>query len=236
MKTKQAYQIKATIEGKSWETKSTVLTADNEAEARAKAINVLYLKDEHKIDIEPVIVYSSDSKLTSDNYPYGRLKTTAFFSVEYNKKGSRTTFQTICPKSGRTNKEKHSTYYTVILPIKKENNYIDFCGYLDFNGTESINKGIQFMTDFYELFTIEEIKSITISIIGMCQVNTKAMVIYSGSNFEDLKPLINDQIKNLCTIAKTGENLFFNSYFDLSAIEATKKPNYNPFKTVQYSI
>jgi hypothetical protein len=36
-----------------------------------------------------VVVYNSAEKLTSDDYPYGR-RTTALFSVEYNKRGART--------------------------------------------------------------------------------------------------------------------------------------------------
>jgi hypothetical protein len=38
-------------------------------------------------------VYNSAEKLTSNDYPYGRLRTTAYFSVEYNRKGMRTVFK-----------------------------------------------------------------------------------------------------------------------------------------------
>ncbi len=49
-----------------------------------------------------------------DNYPYGRLKATATFALEFNpKKGFRHLFQTINPKNGRVNKPKMSTYQPV---------------------------------------------------------------------------------------------------------------------------
>jgi hypothetical protein len=230
MKAQNAFLIRASIEGKSWETKGTALTANSEAEAIVKATNILKLTPEHKVIAEAVTVYDTGAKLESNDYPYGRLKSTAFFSVDYNNnKGARTTFQTVCPKSGRLNKPKHSTYYRVILPMQKSSGHFDYCGYLDFNGTDAINKGLHFMSDFCELFTIEQIKSIAVDLIGMSQVNTKAMVIYAGSNFEDLKPLITDSIKTLSKIANTGENLFLSCLLDEAAIEATKKPNYNPF-------
>jgi hypothetical protein len=228
---KQAYQVRATVDGKSWMTRGTTLTAANETEAKEKAAKVLRLTSEHSVQIIPVEVYASTEKLTASNYPYGRLKTTAFFSVEYNgKKGMRTTFQTIDPKNGRINKPKHSTYYPVILPmIDLNSGHCDFCGYLDFNGTEKINKGLQFMHDFQDLFTPEQIKDIALYILAMTKVNIKAQVMYCGSSFDDLKPLYDEQIKNIVTIANTAENLFLSSLLDFDKIEALKVPDFNPF-------
>ena len=231
MKQLKAYQVKASVNGKSWMTKSTVLTANNEDEAKEKAAKILNLTGEHTLSIEPVTVYETGAKLETNNYPYGRLRCTAFFSVEYNgNKGSRTTFQTINPKNGRLNKPKHSTYYRVILPMMESNGHYSYCGYLDFNGSEAINKGLYFMSDFFELFTPEQIKSIALDIIAMSKVNAKAMVIYAGSEWEQLKPLIEESIKTLCKIANEGENLFLSCLLDIQKIEATKKPDFNPFK------
>lgn len=233
MKQLKAYQVKASVSGKSWMSKSTVLTANNEDEAKQKAAKILNLTDEHLLSIEPVTVYETGAKLETNNYPYGRLRCTAFFSVEYNgNKGSRTTFQTINPKNGRLNKPKHSTYYRVILPMMESNGHYSYCGYLDFNGSEAINRGLHFMNDFYELFTPEQIKSIALDIVAMSKA--KAMVIYSGSEWEQLKPLIEDSIKTLCKIANEGENLFLSCLLDIKAIEATKKPDFNPFKVTTY--
>ena len=235
MNTKKAFQINAVVDGKSWLTRYTVLTAPNIEEAIKKATDVLKLTPEHKTTVEPVTVFSTDAKLQTNNYPCGRERATAFFSVEYStKKGMRTTFQTINPKNGRLNNPKHSTYSRVILPMQLQNGHFDFCGYLDFNGTESINKGLHFMADFHELFTEEQIKDIALYCIAMEKVNAKAMVIYAGSSFDDIKPLIQSSVDTLVKIANTGVNLWESAKLDEDAIEATKKPDYNPFKITSY--
>lgn len=237
MKKISAYQITATVEGKTWLNKRTTLTAIKETEAKEKAIKALNLSSEHILNIEPVEVFSTDAKLQTNNYPYGRLRCTAFFSVEYNgNKGARTTFQTINPKNGRLNNPKHSTYYKVILPMQLSNGHFDYCGYLDFNGSESINKGLYFMADFHELFTIEQIKNIALDIIVMQKVNAKAMCIYGGADWEQVRPLIEQSLKTLVKIANTGENLFLDCLIDIKAMGETKKPDYNPFKATSYSI
>lgn len=49
--------------------------------------------------------------MTTSNYPYGFLRTTAIFSLEFNpKKGQRLVFQTVNPKNGRLNAPKKATY------------------------------------------------------------------------------------------------------------------------------
>jgi hypothetical protein len=229
---KSAYKVTATVNGKTWLTRGTVLTAQDETEAMVKTKSLLKLTDEHTVEISPVTVYNTGAKLETDSYPYGRLKCTAYFSVEYNgSKGARTTFQTINPKTGRLNNPKHSTYYRVILPMQDASGFISFCGYLDFNGTEAINTGLQFMADFYELFTEEQIKGIACDLIAMSKINSKAMVIYAGSAWEALKPLVTDSLQTLVKIANEGSNLFAACILDEDAIEATKQPNYNPFVT-----
>jgi len=234
---KTAYKFTAEIPGKSWTKKSTVLTALNDDDAILKAKKALNLTDEHMILMEPVRVGNMADKLTADSYPYGRLRTTAFFSVEYVKgKGMRSIFQTIDPKTGRHNKEKKSTYYQVVLPMIEKNGHIHFCGYLDFNGAEEINKGLQFMADFYDCFDREVIKDIAITILAMCKVDIKARVIYSGSNFDNLKPLFDNPIKKLVEIANTGENLFEGCFLDIEKINAERVEGYNPFTVKTYTV
>lgn len=236
--TKQAFNIIAKVERKIWMTKGTTLTASNESEAREKAINILGLTNEHEIKILPVTVHSHDAKLTTDKYPYGSLKCTAFYSVEYNaKKGFRTIFQTINPKNGRINNPKKGNYYEVILPLTdNQTGHFSGCGYLNFNGTDSINTGLYFMADFYDLFTTDQIKNIALTIIAMQKVNAKAYVIYTGADWEQLKPLITDSMHTLTEIAQTGENLFLNAILNAEKIDALKIPDYNPFKVSSTTI
>lgn len=227
-----AYNVRAKVEGKSWLTMGTTLTAPNEEEARNKAIKLLNLTPEHIITIETVTVHNIETVLSNDNYPYGYKKTTAFYSVEYNtKKGCRSVFQTIDPKTGRKNNPKKSTYSPVILPMTDSVNHFHGCGYIDFNGSEQMNRGFQFMADFYEMFTVDQIKDIALYALMMSKVNAKAMVIYAGSKWEDVKPLVEDSIKKLNEIAKEGTNLWEQCAVNVQAIEATKQPGYNPFKT-----
>lgn len=230
------YRIKATIEGQSWSTRGTVLKAENEDTAREKAKKVLLLSAQHQITIEPVQVFNSSHKIEVNNYPYGSLRATAFFSVESNSKGMRTIFQTINPKTGRINAPKKGNYYQVILPTIEADGKASFCGYLDFNGSEDINRGLYFMHDFFDLFTPEEIKRIAVHCIAMSKVNAKAMVIYSGADWEQLKPLVSHSVETLVKIANTGENLFLEALVDVEKIEATKKPDFNPFTITEKTI
>lgn len=231
----QAFRVSAKIPNESWNSKRITLVAPSLEDAVAKAQRILKLKPEHVIEVDDIIVYNTAEKLTSDNYPYGRLRATAFFSVEYNKKGARTVFQTICPKSGRLNKPKNSTYYKVILPCEESNGHYDYCGYLDFSGTDGINRGLVFMFDFYELFTIEQIKDIAITVLAHMKANIIAYVQYSGSSLDAIKPLMDKQIKTLVSIANGGENLFLDCLLDEEAMEATKQADYQPFKITSHS-
>jgi len=231
-----SYQIYAKVEGKTWLTKATTLKASNEMQALEKAKTILRLTDEHTVIIKLCKVHKITDKLICDSYPYGRNRTTAFFSVEMNDKGCRTVFQTIDPKNGRLNNPKKSTYYNVILPVETENNFYDFCGYLDFNGTESINKGLYFMEDYKECFSIEQLKQIATTILMMTKVNAKAQIIYCGSKWEDLKPYFDKQIQNLVSIMNGDSDNFLDSLFDVDKIESLKDPNYQPFKVTSYNI
>jgi len=231
---KKAFKVIATIDGKSWERKGTTLTAIDEASARDKAINVLRLKPEHKIELQPREVFEVGAKLETSNYPYGRLKCTAFFNVEVTKNGFREVFQTINPKDGRINKPKKSTYYEMILPCVDSNEHYSFCGHNSFNGTDEINTGLHFLNDFFELFKVEQIKNIATSIYGSMVVNIKAQSIYCGTDIELLKPLYVEKFATLKTIMNNGENHFLECLLDSGKIEALKVPNYNPFTVKSY--
>lgn len=230
MKTQiNAYQITAKVEGRTWLSKTTVLTAENSEAAKEKAIKLLRLLPEHQISVSEITVFRPGTVLETDSYPYGYLKTRAFFSVEFNKKGFRTVFQTINPKTGRLNKPKNGTYSPVILPASNKGHHT-FVGYLDFNGDAEINKGLQFMNDFKELFTEDQLKQINAFIYSMMLVSLKAQVIYCGSDIEDLKPLFTEKMK----AAIKGD--YLNAFLDVEKIEALKKPDFNPFAIKTYSI
>lgn len=57
------------------------------------------------------ITLSIIGKSETDDYPYGRLRCTAYFWIEFKpNKGFRSGFQTINPKNNRLNAPKYSTY------------------------------------------------------------------------------------------------------------------------------
>lgn len=232
----KAFRVRATRQGWNYPTSAEIFKTDS-ADDAIKQAKQTFKEEGMTFDVSEILVHHISDKLQNDSYPYGYLKTTAFFSIEYNsKKGCRAVFQTINPKNGSINKPKNSTYSPVILPCTiVENGHFEACGHLSFNGDEEINSGLRFMSNFYECFEPEQIKDIALYIIGMSKINAKAQVIYCGTEWDVLKPLIEPSIKNLVEIAKTGENLFLNSLLDVESIKALKKPDFNPFVIKEYS-
>lgn len=171
------------------------------------------------------------------NYPYGRLQCTAKFGIEFKaSKGFRSTFQTVNPKTGRLNAVKNSTYYPVLVQYKEsETGHIKSVAF-HFNGAKEINEGAKFMDNNFSLFTDEQIKYIYTYILSMLAVQSKAMVIYCNSKFEDIKPILTEAIETCKKGMKEGTNLFQNIKIDIEALEKTKEPNYNPFTIKQYEI
>ena len=133
---------------------------------------------------------TTTEKIEVENYPYGfRLKTTLFDEVEFNpKKGYRRVTSTINPKNGKLNAPKKSTYSPLIVRYYGEENHIKSL-HFSFNGSEDINKGINFINDNFDLFSPEEITYFYTTILSMLLVDMKATVIYCGVDFNDLKPL-----------------------------------------------
>mgnify|MGYP007100074958 CR=1 FL=1 len=230
-----AFRISGTREGWNYPTFSATFRTENESEAieRAKAL----AKDESIFTAEKIIVHHVSDKLQNDDYPYGRERATAFFSVEHNAgKGFRNIFQTINPKNGRLNNPKKGTYSPVMLPCTVESNgHFQTCG-VDFNGNQAMNEGLIFMSEFFECFEPDQIKDIAAHAVMMSKVGAKAMVIYTGAKWEDLKPLVEESIKTLVSILKTGENKFQEALISVDQIEALKVPDFNPFKVTEYQL
>lgn len=228
---KEAFKLLAKIPNESWSLKGTTLLAENEEAAieRFKTINS-ELKPNHVYEVEAITVHSSDTKLQSDNYPYGYLKCTAFFSVECTKNGFREIFQTINPKNGKLNAPKKSTYARVILPATLSNGHFSSVGHLSFDSGTSINVGLHFMHDFYSLFTTEQIKRIALDVIVGLRAHIQVICTMGNVQFETLKPLVEAQVKAAAQIAKTGEDLFLDCLLDNAKINELKDPNFEPFK------
>jgi len=230
-----AFRVSGQREGWNYFTFCATFRADTADEAieRAKSI----AKDETIFTAEKILVHHVSDKLENDNYPYGRERATAYFSVEHNAgKGFRTVFQTINPKNGRLNNPKKGTYSAVTLPCtESESGHFSSCG-TDFNGNEAMNKGLIFMSEFYECFEPEQIKDIAAIAVMWSKAGAQGMVTYTGAKWEDLKPLIEGSIRTLLGIFKTGENKFQEALISVDQIEALKVPDFNPFKVTEYQL
>lgn len=189
---------------------------------------VIKLKSEIMIRTIP-----TTEKIEVKEYPYGRLRTSAFFSLDFDKKkGFRSVFQTINPKNGRINAPKKGTYSPIeIMYYQEETNHVKHIVF-DMNGTESINKSCKFLAEHFDKFTEEQIEYIYSHLFTMLKINMVANVRYCGSDIEVLKPIFESSLKLAVQGIKTKENLFAQINLDLDAIKATEVQNYNPFQVV----
>ena len=171
-----------------------------------------------------------NTKIEVKNYPYGRLKTSMFFSVEFNKKrGFRSVQQTINPKTGKLNNPKKSTYQDVLILDQNEDG---FCKYqsLEFYHIEKLPEVLQSLSDNYDLFNEEMHKHLFARIISFLKVETIALVAYCGADqktvLEILKPGVDVAIQGL----KTGNNLFNDIKINYNLLNNTKVLGFNPFR------
>lgn len=143
------------------------------------------------------------------SYPYGRLRCKAFFSIEFKKGfGFRSVFQTINPKNDRLNAPKYGTYYTFLANyVEAETDHIKTLG-ADFNGIESIVKGINTINKYNEFLflTPDMYKYIYERILLSFRVD----MIYKAEEAQTQEVLnfANPFIKLLIQGIETGENKF----------------------------
>ncbi len=175
--------------------------------------------------------HNLNEKITVTDYPYGRLRTTVFYSIEFKKgKGFREVFQSINPKNGVLNKPKLSTYYDILVLFTNEIGHVKSAAF-NFNGKEDIQKSLAFLSENYDLFTTEQIKDICLSVLASLRVDIYTTVQYCGAKLEDIKPFYAEAIKTLVIGANEGTNIFPLINIDWEGINDAKVEGYNPFKT-----
>jgi hypothetical protein len=172
-----------------------------------------------------------------NSYPYGRLKATAFFGLEFKRgKGFRTTFQTINPKNGKLNAIKNSTYSPIfVMYEEQETGHIKYLSF-DLYGEEGINKAAEFMRDNYDLFTAEQIQDICGSMFVHLKAGAKAICVYCGADFEKVKPILDPAVTAVAEGIKTGANIFDRVKIDIEALNSCKVEGYQPFKVTTYQM
>lgn len=177
--------------------------------------------------------FNTNHKVEVTGYPYGRLRTTAFFGLDWKKgKGFRTTFQTINPKTNRLNAVKNSTYSPIMAMYKdSETGHIKYNSF-NLNGVEEINRAALFLQLNIHIFTPEQIEEIYILFFTFMKVSIKAAVIYTGAKFEDLKPIFETSIDAAVKGIKTKDPQYFSSILiDVQKYEGTKDPNFRAFQS-----
>jgi hypothetical protein len=168
-----------------------------------------------------------------DSYPYGRLRTEGRFSIEFNaKKGFRSVFQTINPKNGRVNKPKLGTY-SDIMYMEIVDGFVSFNSFY-LSGRKELNEAFKFLFENFDLYSKEQIESITLSLLASTKIDMQGTVVYGGAKLDDIKEFYKSPIETLVKIVKTGENLFNSIEFNCEAIDSTKPADFNPFKITSY--
>lgn len=233
--TVKAFQIKSVTEGKSWLTRSRMVKAASEAEALEIYRNFYPAEQTAVLTAIPVEIFHTSEKITVDSYPYGRLRATAFFNVEYKpKKGFRSVFQTINPKNGRLNAPKYGTYSPAEFCYKTQDGHVHWYG-LGMNGADELNTAFHFMADFSEIFTPEQLRYVIGFAFMMVKVDAKATVIYGGLEWEKIKHFYEPAAANLSEMLKGEAGNWRSCIIDKAAIDAMKDPNFSPFKVTTYT-
>lgn len=153
-----------------------------------------------------------------ENYPYGRLKTKAFFSIEFQpKKGFRSVFQTINPKNNRLNNPKKYTYSPFLCNfINEENGHIEEMGF-GFRSFEGINHGGLFLTTQFDALQLkpEMIKYLCKHMSIMLKANAR----YTNADKDKMNKLIKPTEDLLVHGLKTGDNVFGQIKLDVAGIK-----------------
>jgi len=166
-----------------------------------------------------------------ESYPYGRLRTKATFSIEFNpRKGFRSVFQTVDPKTGRINNPKKGVYYSIMVMQVSDEGFVSHKA-IDFHGDKEFNNAMKFMEDNCYLFTDEQIEHVALHGLAYIKVSMAGAVRYGGCNFDDIKGYYLNAIKTLNSILKIKHNMFDEVRIDDEAIQAHKPKDFNPFRT-----
>lgn len=181
--------------------------------------------------------FPTSEKIQVDGYPYGRLRTTVWYWVEFKKGfGFRSMFQSKDPKTGRINKPKAGTYYPAMVMKKDSETGHVRSHTVGFNGDEEMTAGLAFMAEHFDLFTTEQIHDIFATVVTMHRVSMKANVVYCGVTDTDaLIAVFDPAVKAALHGFRTGENVFAQCLPDYAAVKALTNPDYNPFTVRHYT-
>jgi len=136
-------------------------------------------------------IVSVNKTQTVENYPYGRLRTSVTFSIEFKpKKGFRSVFQSINPKNGRLNSPKNSTYNNFMW-MTNENGFVKTHG-MNFRSTKDILRCSKFISENFDKFelTQEQIKEIFLLMYQTVVIDISFSKRENPNIVEEFKPLL----------------------------------------------
>ena len=183
---------------------------------------------------------ATDKNISLD-YPYGfRERTTKTDWLEFNfKKGFRHMSQTENPKTGRLNNPKKSTYYNGMALYLDENQHCKTIAFA-FNGEEEMKFTFNFLHQNWSLYTNEMQEYFYCEALFYMKVHTQAMCTYSGADFNDIKPLIDEAvnmivqgIKGKGTVNYWGEIL---KSIDWVKLNQCRDKDFKPFRVTTFSL
>lgn len=174
-------------------------------------------------------LFKTSEVLTTNDYPYGSLRCTAHFSVEFKEgKGFRSVFQTINPKTGRLNNPKKGTYSMLMIPIQQDNGHYGFLSKKFYHG-DKVNDICKFINENYDLFTPEQQEHFAISFMVYLKATAKAQVIYCGSKVDEVLKTIDPTVTLVAKGIKEKSNFWGNVNYPHNELEMLKVPDCNPF-------
>jgi len=147
-------------------------------------------------------------KVEVKDYPYGRLRTSMFYSVEYVKgKGYRSVRQTINPKTGRLNKEKKSTYSEFMYMYRDaETGYVKFAGYTP-NSMETYVDTLRIIENQKINLTPTQKEDLFASLLNYFKVSAISAVQYKYGTFQ-MSSETPDAKKEIELIQENSTNVF----------------------------
>ena len=180
-----------------------------------------------------MIKYKTSDIIEVEDYPYGSKKTVCKFSLEFNpKKGFRSVKQTKNPRTDKWNKEKKSTYSDIIFFYKNGDGNVKYCHFSFYDIEIVKNTVLPLLSDHFNCFNDQELKYLYANLYRHLIVTLRSMVIYYGSNQDELKKIMTPclTLAKKC-VSNSSDNMFneIAKLIDCEAINATKKPDFNPF-------
>lgn len=168
---------------------------------------------------------------TTEDYPYGRLRCTATFGTEWDKKkGYRSVFQTINPKTGRVNAPKKSTYTDIMVMYQKEDGFIGHTVF-SFYDEKSNERAFTFLNENFDLFEPEEMEYIYMKLLSHLKITAQARVMFCGADADKVVAVM-DECVQLVVIgikSKGTGNIFPKLKIPYTELEALENPEYKPF-------